>query len=110
MRISDWSSDVCSSDLPADPEVALAAGPLAVPLSGAGTEADLVHARGEVGDGDRGRAARPVAGLGGDQLGLHAVPRAGPIGRASCRERVCQSGYISCGDVYLKQKTLIQNT
>src|SRR3546814_6246134 len=78
MRISDWSSDVCSSDL---------IGPR------------------------QGLVAQPVAGVGGvgDQLPeehlLFAVERVGDdveqpadlglephlqIGRASCRERVCQ--------------------
>src|SRR3546814_4452638 len=64
MRISDWSSDVCSSDLPA--------------LRG-----DLV-----VGRVDR----RELAVGEVDELLRHALrgQPVGKIGRASCRERVCQ--------------------
>src|SRR3546814_7377341 len=59
MRISDWSSDVCSSDL--------------AKLRGAGT-----HARGI---GQQPGAVEDQDG--GGQVGKQ-------IGRASCRERVCQ--------------------
>src|SRR3546814_7518287 len=69
MRISDWSSDVCSSDLAAD-EIAR-------------------HRNGEH-DDDPGAFA-------GDDVhrpGKQAVARPGrtidEIGRASCRESVCQ--------------------
>src|SRR3546814_3161200 len=75
MRISDWSSDVCSSDLPAMPSA----------------EKQLI------------RWSRPGSMLWRSlpmptQSGLHhrAEPRNTPatsaakIGRASCRERVCQ--------------------
>src|SRR3546814_3579849 len=64
MRISDWSSDVCSSDL--------------------GHRIDLL--------------AEPAPGLGvglarqealAAELGIDLVPEL-QIGRASCRERVCQ--------------------
>src|SRR3546814_3354035 len=96
MRISDWSSDVCSSDLPLD--------------EGVGAEIE------------RGRAAEHLVVLGDDRLGhadeaidvggvVLAVDREAEgvilvvgaghlplaqreigkqIGRASCRERVCQ--------------------
>src|SRR3546814_6446081 len=60
MRISDWSSDVCSSDL-------LAAGHHGrVSFGHAKLLKKLVHLR----------------------IRLHVHP--GEIGRASCRERVCQ--------------------
>src|SRR3546814_8231666 len=71
MRISDWSSDVCSSDLSdIDPE--------------AGTVTCSVHgpgARLRIRSGNRGRyeCAR---------CSRSKMPR--KIGRASCRERVCQ--------------------
>src|SRR3546814_6208998 len=68
MRISDWSSDVCSSDL-LDPE-------LLVEI----TQDVLVMRFGKEGEnvlGDR----RPDA---------VDVGQFGEIGRASCRERVCQ--------------------
>src|SRR3546814_3928674 len=77
MRISDWSSDVCSSDLqeaverPGDGahRVLQEAQPVAQP----GIVADHHHAAHHVG--------MPVQVLGG---GMHE------LGRASCRERVCQ--------------------
>src|SRR3546814_6137970 len=66
MRISDWSSDVCSSDLsqalPAEPECLADPGTLPGAL-GRGADRSLSR---------RGPA------------------HAGEIGRASCRERVCQ--------------------
>src|SRR3546814_9533927 len=73
MRISDWSSDVCSSDLggrlvPAGRAVALQT------RLGVG---DLQHDAGGQLDVERD------ALVGGDG-------RLGPIGRASGRERVCQ--------------------
>src|SRR3546814_13186805 len=86
MRISDWSSDVCSSDL-CDLEVAVRAraeaGPrhLAAVPDVAGARCGLGRAGGDhdpprrLPDALRGRIGR----LGGPE-----------IGRASCRERVCQ--------------------
>src|SRR3546814_8966758 len=87
MRISDWSSDVCSSDLRSMALVHIA--------FGAGVEIPLRLGR-EL------RAARPVIGNGGLDVGGaekrggagdHAAVRHFPheIGRASGRERVCQS-------------------
>src|SRR3546814_9321161 len=73
MRISDWSSDVCSSDL-----LDLAAFDL--------------RARGRHGvDGQRNLFADHVGHGGGRALVRHAEQgRASQIGRASCRERVWQ--------------------
>src|SRR3546814_1300577 len=78
MRISDWSSDVCSSDLKANPQRY--------------TEQD--HRDQE------GNAPAPVGeGLLADQRARRdddeqrrkqAERRGGQIGSASCRERVCQ--------------------
>src|SRR3546814_16093570 len=82
MRISDWSSDVCSSDLPTSSASRNAgwamgrAGPCA--------------SRHRTGD----HAALP--------RGSHRLGR--EIGRASCRERVCQYVYISVVAVSLKKK------
>src|SRR3546814_11740626 len=104
MRISDWSSDVCSSDLR---------------LSG--VEAGAHAQAEEVGfllcrrEGERRIAARLGEGV---ALGPHMPePRAGrdrggappgvvgdPTGRASCRERVCQYVWISVVAVSFKQK------
>src|SRR3546814_20022553 len=89
MRISDWSSDVCSSDLvelaPADVAAAEAVG-----------EGDLVDCgisgvarffQGVAGRGDREQAAAR-----GDELAVlfRRARLDDEIGRASCRERVCQ--------------------
>src|SRR3546814_7225761 len=81
MRISDWSADVCSTDL-----VATECGGVRLALG-----CDRVgHLRGV-----RGRAAPiPTLGLTAPEIFEGAV-RHGEIGRAACRERVCQSGEIS---------------
>src|SRR3546814_18048136 len=83
MRISDWSSDVCSSDLHRS---------ACRPDSGF-----FRHSR-------RQRlclavaAGRYLAFAGAEQ------PDRGEIGRASCRERVCQYVSISVVAVSLKKK------
>src|SRR3546814_17935917 len=83
MRISDWSSDVCSSDLHGE---AVAAGmALAFAFS---AEQGLCAAE---------DAARVAAHLRDE------------IGRASCRERVCQYVSISVVAVSLKKKKMQSN-
>src|SRR3546814_10367827 len=75
MRISDWSSDVCSSDLPA-------AG--AVPAGRRG----YLAAEAQLWPQARAGAAGPVYLR---RCRPRQVDADGPeIGRASCRERVCQ--------------------
>src|SRR3546814_7940021 len=84
MRISDWSSDVCSSDLQVD---------------------DVIHSSPAIGDIDGDGRPEAVVGGGnyynrGDGRKVFAwhvddgstVPGwpQSKIGRASCRERVCQ--------------------
>src|SRR3546814_3023967 len=95
MRISDWSSDVCSSDLQ---------------VSGLGRPQHL----GEIGEQDRFR--RRERGQGDAELaavrchrrvdayavGAHGV--GAEIGRASCRERVGQYVSIWVADVASKKK------
>src|SRR3546814_16088932 len=91
MRISDWSSDVCSSDLP-----------------GATDHHGLLRARGP----QAAQHFAVVAVLEHDaavampqrqaiQRGHHLPDQ---IGRASCRERVCQYVEISVVAVTLKKK------
>src|SRR3546814_5556984 len=75
MRISDWSSDVCSSDL-TDASPGVDVGAL---LAGAGRERRRRRER-------RGDPA-PRVGRVDHVVDLEV---AGQIGRASCRERVCQ--------------------
>src|SRR3546814_9483451 len=70
MRISDWSSDVCSSDLDVDPELIRSAA--------------ILYLEGYLWDPEAPRAAMKMA--------IETARAAGrkEIGRASCRERVCQ--------------------
>src|SRR3546814_10206658 len=70
MRISDWSSDVCSSDLRPSVQVRRCGG--AADRQGRGGPA-----RAGCDPGPRGREGCDPGGT-------------GEIGRASCRERVCQ--------------------
>src|SRR3546814_5055352 len=99
MRISDWSSDVCSSDL-ADQRRALdRGGHLAV--------LDQVGLRGrehELAAGDVDLAAAEIDGV---EAALHRgddLLRLAEIGRASCRESVCQYVEISVVAGSLKKK------
>src|SRR3546814_10118129 len=72
MRISDWSSDVCSSDL--DPTQPFA-GKIAL-VTGAARPRGI------------GRATALRLAQGGADVACLDIAR--QIGRASCRERVCQ--------------------
>src|SRR3546814_15516499 len=82
----------------------------------------MLEGAGADGDGfvdlvcDQHRADRLVAAaqpfghrhdVGGDALLLARMQRAGEIGRASCRARVCQSVLISVGAVSLTQKEIL---
>src|SRR3546814_14498136 len=105
MRISDWSSDVCSSD-----------------LDGRGAFhpfGDHVHVRDDIVDGPPPAefdpdvaVARQGAGAGRDQVahtgaageGFGAAAHRDEIGSASCRARVCKYVYISVVAVSLKKK------
>src|SRR3546814_5383941 len=78
MRISDWSSDVCSSDL------------------GSRENVDKIHAKAlALGGKDEGapgvRGGNFYGGYFRDLDGNKLVAFHMEIGRASCRERVCQS-------------------
>src|SRR3546814_2328875 len=73
MRISDWSSDVCSSDL--SPFVGWYSG-VQVPISGLNTQATCSTTA-------PGGTDAPLSPDGDCNA-------ANEIGRASCRERVCQ--------------------
>src|SRR3546814_15284479 len=105
MRISDWSSDVCSSDLSA------ARRPPAGPRRGciAGVARPVLHPEpaGPVDPGSGGRG-RTRSGGGTRRLTRHQ------IGRASCRERGWQDGEITGVAGTLKKKhieiwTITQN-
>src|SRR3546814_10916915 len=94
MRISDWSSDVCSSDLahrdPAGPRCRLFDG-------GHGQSRQGPQVLGRDFRSARPRPARHAGHV--HQFGR----RSEEIGRASCRERVCQYVYISVVAVQLKK-------
>src|SRR3546814_1776647 len=86
MRIRDWSSDVCSSDLVTGAEVGKKGVTLTVEPAAGGAaekiEADVVLV-------SIGR--RPnTEGLGLDKIGPELNARGQKIGRASCRARVCK--------------------
>src|SRR3546814_20485271 len=108
MRISDWSSDVCSSDLPS----VIAAVLFAVAADAGRGAAARAGTGGSADDG-----ARPCANP--QQPGPECTGQPEPqqlrrsqgathwrrqIGRASCRERACQSVKISLDAGYLKKK------
>src|SRR3546814_20520276 len=88
MRISDWRSDVCSADLAWSRRAGsiLAAETLLRSLARAAND--------EIPSTDGSRAAR------------FAAIQTGPpqIGRASCRERMCQYVWISVGAATLKKQ------
>src|SRR3546814_6347927 len=92
VRISDWSSDVCSSDLSIKTTPAIQRGP-PVPLKtelttmrnntkAAALAAKLAAVANDTraDDNTRANAANRLAAI---------CTKHGPIGRASCRERVC---------------------
>src|SRR3546814_5352882 len=74
MRISDWSSDVCSSDLVCEIVAAL--------LAGTGVVAHFIGGKPSAGSHLAGQREHIGAGVLAEGLEQ--------IGRASCRERVCQ--------------------
>src|SRR3546814_19491205 len=98
MRISDWSSDVCSSDLGLD---VLDQSFQPRPIERAAREPAVIIAFAHA-DPAFGALAGDI-GLAGLALGIEAVElHVQPfleIGRASCRERVCQYVKISVGAV-----------
>src|SRR3546814_11322015 len=98
MRISDWSSDVCSSDLPDATIVSDVNGAVTLSNAAAAKLFDELSASPD----DRlslphilkpfrnAKNRAPIVvpqGVSGDQLDFEATTE---IGRASCRERVCQ--------------------
>src|SRR3546814_20295213 len=99
MRISDWSSDVCSSDLCTEALALIARVEAAeIRIGTPMVNESVVDGDEAVGDADRvqpehterqkARCRLPVETPDGG-IGEHA--RFAQIGRASCRERVCQS-------------------
>src|SRR3546814_11358330 len=102
MRISDWSSDVCSSDLAADGEVP----------TDQRTDTDHGRGRPPVDRQESGRCERrqhhSSRGAGELTQGVERLTGAevhrDQIGSASCRERGCQYVSIAVVAVSLKKK------
>src|SRR3546814_983494 len=86
MRISDWSSDVCSSDLPPR-EVAGASAAQLAALQRLGLISDQPVLR-QSQRHDRYQAALDQLLASGQAFACHCSRR--EIGRATCGERVCQ--------------------
>src|SRR3546814_20017342 len=96
MRISDWSSDVCSSDLDEDEQRYFA---LHHPFTAPSID-DVADLRAN---------ARDAVSRGYDMvLNGNEIGGGSKIGRASCRERVCQ--YVSISVVAVSLKKKIHNT
>src|SRR3546814_3850237 len=97
MRISDWSSDVCSSDLAHEVEQTQAAGlitdpqdPL-VPAQQRGRDSSHACPRGRIPPALlSGNSPLEKPQTKGRSLTVRVVARSAEIGRASCRERVWQ--------------------
>src|SRR3546814_11423229 len=105
MRISDWSSDVCSSDLETEADQpALAGENLHRQLTAIFASHRPLHAL----DDRRAQAAIILELLGAVLNGDPRFPAdelvVGEIGRASCRERVCQYGVDLGGRRLIKKK------
>src|SRR3546814_19409640 len=106
MRISDWSSDVCSSDLRDRRHARSAVGRhrdgTAIPAVAAAVPADVARqphrrapfrqrAAARLADDGRGGTGRRRGFGGGADIELISFSvRVEPIGRAACRERGCQ--------------------
>src|SRR3546814_16466961 len=111
MRISDWSSDVCSSDLPAALDFATAASLGCRFVTS--FRAIVDRARVAPGDwvavhgcGGVGLSAIMIASAMGAKVIAVDLTEGTQIGRASCWERERQYGYISVVAFTLKKKTI----
>src|SRR3546814_11911231 len=94
MRISDWSSDVCSSDLAGG--LRISGRPMGNGAAGPGTSESLAHIHIPVARDRRMERAHITEGTRIDgrlRIGNVAHAYTQQIGRAPCRERVCQ--YVS---------------
>src|SRR3546814_19316021 len=111
MRISDWSSDVCSSDLagdemPADVKLAASTDEVTECLVAVVTHvaAFVVIRHRDAGRSQPGGGIRTEHALSRHQLEANCT--ADEIGRAACRERVVQQWYITVVDVSLNKNLI----
>src|SRR3546814_9628834 len=84
MRISDWSSDVCSSDLASDAAEMESAFDVSF-----GNSAASVRKWAEETGNALGRSTQEMMSM---SASFQDILKKQKIGRASCRERVCQYG------------------
>src|SRR3546814_10359909 len=96
MRISDWSSDVCSSDLGKSMGASLVVNSLSKHIGGHGnalggtvTDTGLYDWSDYRNIAESYRKGKPTS-WGLTQIKKKGLRDMGEIGRASCRERVCQ--------------------
>src|SRR3546814_19555348 len=98
MRISDWSSDVCSSDLVQTNS----------PVKEIALHADFigVHRFNVIGSDVDEEGSSPIESAASKATRIRGVKQHVEIGRASCRERVCQYVSILVVAVTLKKKRI----
>src|SRR3546814_20909732 len=106
MRISDWSSDVCSSDLKMVVDIAGAAEAGIFEMVVFEVADRVRHIRLTRDEGlfpDRLAVAHDAAGA-FDMIGERDRKQFGALGSESCRERVCKSVYITAFAPTIKKK------
>src|SRR3546814_5476745 len=92
MRISDWSSDVCSSDLQACGRIGEAQQGVDARLSGRSEAGNAAEMGGVAGNRQQEIMRKALVGALQQEMRVAQPVRQPEIGRASCRERVCQYG------------------
>src|SRR3546814_20298526 len=103
LRISDWSSDVCSSDLETDLFAAHAGAAVLVQRRQRRTVQPYAAVARQV-QPRHPRQQRALARAGGADDGHGFTVRDIELGRASCTARVCQYVYILVVPLSLKKK------
>src|SRR3546814_13205248 len=105
MRISDWSSDVCSSDLASDSDTEALRLSGHVPIDGVSSRP--ARCRAQQKKRAQGPSYPPPRRQRHHVVADHEViEQPDEIGRASCRERVCQYVWTSVVAVSLKTKKI----